>query len=50
MTQEIAKKVKYSEYDITIALLEASSDGWSEGFKECKKTLAVYQKREPIVT
>ncbi len=47
--QVIAKRVKYSEYDIAIALLEASRDGWSDGYKDCDKTLAVYQKREPAL-
>ena len=47
--QEIAKKIKYNEHDIVIALLEAARDGWSDGYRECDKTLAVYQHRTPIL-
>jgi hypothetical protein len=47
---EIAKKVQHSEYDIAIALLEANRDGYKEGFEIVDKTLAVYQKREPVTT
>jgi len=37
--EAIAKKVNYSEYEITLALLEADQKGWSKGYKEASKTM-----------
>lgn len=45
---EIAKTVICSEYEVTLALLQAYHDGWSNGYKEADKIVAVYQHRQPI--
>lgn len=46
--EELAEKIFYKKHDIVIALLEVYRDGWSDGYSDCDKTLAIYQKRSAI--